>query len=226
MLSEAPLEGAHPCTHLEESMLSFFLFLGLVLPVQEAVSVEGVRLESAGPRRPSLDEILAAIRVVESGGERAGGVHATGDGGRAIGPFQIHRAHWVDARVQGRFEDCRDPQYARRVVVAYWKRWCPAALEGCDAEVLARVHNGGPGGQKERGTLAFWGKVKRELERGPGELRPASASSPARASPGNATDARPRPVPVSNPQPREKKRKRGRPRGTAALRGRRVRRRA
>lgn len=187
-------------------MLLFALFLGIALPAQSAVLLEGVPLESAVPRRHSLDEILEAVRVVESGGERAGGVHATGDGGRAIGPYQIHRTHWVDSRVPGRFEDCRDPQYARREVVAYWKRWCPAALEGCDAEVLARVHNGGPGGQKERGTLAFWDRVKRELE----QRRRAGELLPARASLGGAPDARPRHVPASSPRPREEPRKRSR----------------
>jgi hypothetical protein len=123
------------------------------------------RIETQTTPRYSLDEIIEAIRVTESGGHKDGGRHATGDGGRAIGPFQIHRAHWLDAGLAGEFQDCRDPGYARQVVVSYWKRWCPAALERCDAEVLARTHNGGPTGAKKEGTLVYWGKVEKALVR-------------------------------------------------------------
>lgn len=112
----------------------------------------------------SLDDILRAIQSVESGGHKDNGRHATGDGGRAIGPFQIHKEHWQDSRLDGRFEDCRDLAYARCVVIAYWQRWCPDALARRDAEVLARVHNGGPGGATKDGTLGYWNKVKRALE--------------------------------------------------------------
>ena len=116
-------------------------------------------------RRHSLDAILEAIREVETGGEKHGGRRATGDRGRSIGPYQVQRRHWIDSRLPGRFEDCRDPDYGRRELIAYWQRWCPAALEQCDAEVLARVHNGGPDGAREPCTLAFWSKVRKVLER-------------------------------------------------------------
>jgi hypothetical protein len=129
--------------------------------------------------RPTTDEILAAIRSVESGGCKDGGRHATGDGGRAIGPYQIHRRYWLDARLPGRFEDCRDPEYARRTVLAYWKRWCPAALERGDAEVLARVHNGGPDGAREACTLGFWRRVGRALA----GARTGAARASGRAAP-------------------------------------------
>ena len=152
------------------------------------------------PRMPSaytLDEILDAIRVVESGNHVDGGRSATGDGGRAIGPYQVHRAHWLDSRLAGRFEDCRDPEYARREVLAYWRRWCPRALESRDAEALARVHNGGPDGAREACTLPYWRKVEARLERAralrePVEIRRsprysgigrASAASDARVPP-------------------------------------------
>src|SRR5262245_12012362 len=75
----------------------------------------------------SLDELLAAIRMVESGGLKDGGRRATGDGGKAIGPFQIHRPYWIDSKIPGKHDDCRDPEYARRVVLAYWKRYAPKA---------------------------------------------------------------------------------------------------
>jgi hypothetical protein len=138
----------------------------------------------------TLDEILVALRTVETGGERHGGRHATGDGGVAIGPYQIHRAYWSDARLPGRFEDCRDPRYARAVVVAYWRRYCPEALAELDAQTLARVHNGGPDGHRETCTLRFWSKVERELAK----LRAKAAkpsSKPASPKPAPAPTERP-----------------------------------
>src|SRR5262245_20264492 len=91
------------------------------------------KLVNEARARWTLAEILDALRTVETGGERNGGRHAIGDGGAAIGPYQIHRAYWIDAKLPGRFEDCRDPDYARAVVLAYWKRYCPEALERLDA---------------------------------------------------------------------------------------------
>lgn len=123
-------------------------------------------LESApkqAVRGPSLDQILAAIRQVETGGCRDHGTRAIGDRGRAIGPFQIHRDYWRDARVPGRYEDCFDAAYARRVVLSYWRRHCPGALDALDAEVLARVHNGGPAGHRRNATVGYWRKVERAL---------------------------------------------------------------
>lgn len=144
--------------------------------------------------QPDLDEILAALRAVETGGSKSGGRHATGDGGSAIGPYQIHLNYWKDARIAGRFEDCRDPAYARSVVLAYWKRYAPKALAALDAEVLARVHNGGPDGHKETCTLAFWRKVQRELE-----LRREKRAAEARSTPPAPTEPAP-----SEAKPRRK----------------------
>ena len=147
-------------------MLPFALLLGLsgfarIVPEQpceeRALSTYPV------PRRYSLDAILEAVRAIETGGETNGGRDAIGDGGRAIGPYQIHRAYFVDAGVAGRYDDCRDPDYSRRVVLAYWTRWCPDALEHGDAEVLARTHNGGPEGARKPGTLVYWLKVEERL---------------------------------------------------------------
>ena len=141
-------------------MLALALWLGLMSPAALAPAAP----PAAAPRAAwTLDEVLAAVREVESGGSPDGGRTAHGDGGRALGPYQIHRAYWQDARLPGRYEDCRDPAYARRVVEAYWRRWCPRALAQVDAEVLARVHNGGPQGHTKAGTRAFWIKVERSL---------------------------------------------------------------
>lgn len=163
-----------PCGPFDVSdMLLFVLLLGLpatarALPAHRVT--ESVVTSSTVVPRFSLDAILEALRTTETGGQVNGGRDATGDGGRAIGPYQIHRPYFLDSGIAGRYEDCRDPEFARRVVIAYWKRWCPDALERCDAQVLARVHNGGPRGARKSSTLPYWRKV---------ELRLISASSPS-----------------------------------------------
>lgn len=119
--------------------------------------------ESAARTDWTIGEILTALRQVETGGAADDGRHAVGDGGRAIGPLQIHRAYWQDAGLPGSFEDCRDPDYARAVVLAYWRRYCPRALSDRDAEVLVRIHNGGPKGDRKSSTDGFWRKVEGAL---------------------------------------------------------------
>lgn len=100
--------------------------------------------------------LLVAMAAIESGHDSS----AVGDGGRAIGVYQIHPAYWKDSGVPGRWEDCRNPAYARRVILAYWKRYCPDALRNGDLEVLSRVHNGGPRGHKKKKTVAYWRKIQ------------------------------------------------------------------
>lgn len=160
-------------------------------PATAPVTTRSAPAEAAAARY-TLDEILLALRRVETGGERHGGRHAVGDGGVAIGPYQIQRAYWADSRVPGRYEDCRDPRYARAVVLAYWKRYCPKALEALDAQTLVRVHNGGPDGHREDCTLKFWRKIERELVK----LREAAIKA-KRAAP--AHEPRPARTPVEKP---------------------------
>ena len=134
----------------------------------------------------TLDELLDAIRQVESGGLKDGGRKATGDGGKAIGPYQIHKPYWEDSKVPGTHDDCRDPEYARKVVLAYWKRYAPKSLEKVDAQSLARVHNGGPDGAKQDCTLAFWAKVEHQLK----------AAREKRAQDAAGKDPKPKPPPA------------------------------
>ena len=89
-----------------------------------------------------------------------------GDDGRSIGPYQIQHAYWADAGLPGRWEDCRQIEYARRVMLAYWQRYCPEALDQADAEVLARTHNGGPQGAHRAATLPYWADVQARLAAG------------------------------------------------------------
>ena len=105
------------------------------------------------------ERLLDAIRQVESGGR-----DLTGDGGRAIGPYQIHRRYWQDAvrldpSLGGTYNDCRREQYARRVVRVYLAHYG----KGKTDEQMARIHNGGPTGHRKRATVGYWTKIRRVL---------------------------------------------------------------
>jgi len=123
----------------------------------------GVSSRQSAIRNPqsAIERLLAAIRQVESGGND----RAIGDGGKAIGPYQLHREYWIDGGGEpGRYRlDAWDAAACRPVILGYWKRYCPAALAAGDARTLARVHNGGPNGARKAATLPYWRKVQRQL---------------------------------------------------------------
>lgn len=107
---------------------------------------------------------LDAICLAESSGGRD---LRDGDGGRAIGPYQIHRAYWVDGTrflgVDWPYSDARDAVKARRVVRAYVTRYQRAGGYPATAESWARTHNGGPRGPAKAATLRYWLKVRGHL---------------------------------------------------------------
>jgi hypothetical protein len=153
----------------EDRLVLERLFTGLGAIVIAAIVA--ARCERDGDRRvPRLwprAQILAAIRFVESG-DRAD--PPDGDLGLAIGPFQIHEIYWRDALRQrpalgGAYADCRRRDYAEQVVAAYMERWVPAAWAAGDAEVIARTHNGGPGGAARAATVPYWQRVAARLSR-------------------------------------------------------------
>lgn len=104
------------------------------------------------------DSFWRALHVVETGGKRGAIV---GDNGAALGPLQIHRRYWQDARVSGRYEDCADLAYSIKVASSYLKKYAQKAWQSGDVETLARIHNGGPQGDKKPATLHYADKVKR-----------------------------------------------------------------
>ena len=99
-----------------------------------------------------------ALHLVETSG-RTGPI--LGDGGRALGPLQIHKAYHADARIGGDYARCADLDYSRRVVTAYLQRYAPAAWAAGDVTTLARIHNGGPRGASKQATVAYGDKVAR-----------------------------------------------------------------
>ena len=116
------------------------------------------------PSDYNTDRILVSIRQVETGGCKNPST-AVGDGGKAIGPFQIHQSYWQDAvdfdpSIGGVYSDCTNEAYARRIVIAYLSRYCKSWSD----ENCARTHNGGPSGGKRKATLKYWQKVQKHLD--------------------------------------------------------------
>jgi hypothetical protein len=107
------------------------------------------------------DAFWRALHLVETGGRRGA---ILGDNGKALGPLQIHRAYWQDARVGGRYEDCADFDYSKRVAAAYLRRYAPEAWDKGDIFTLARIHNGGLNGARKPATIPYAQKVLRNIK--------------------------------------------------------------
>ena len=122
-------------------------------------------------------QTLDAIRQVETGGEPNDGIGAVGDNGNAIGPYQIWKVYHTDAAERdSTLTDYRrcllSKEYSERVVRAYMYRYARAALLRleagtgtlADVERISRIHNGGPRGASKDSTLAYWRKVRRQVQ--------------------------------------------------------------
>ena len=107
----------------------------------------------------NLGPLIAALITVESNGNDT----AIGDGGRAIGALQIHKAVVVDAnRIAGTsytHQQMTNRIAARRVCEVYLTHYG----KGCTTEQLARRWNGGPTGDRKSATITYWNKVKKHL---------------------------------------------------------------
>lgn len=142
--------------HIHRNIIIAVLFVcGLLATLAAAVPP---------PSDYNTSRILDAIRQVETGGCR-NPAEAVGDGGRAIGPFQIHQCYWADAveydpSIGGVYTDCKNEAYARRIVTAYLSRYCKQWTD----ENAARIHNGGPSGHKRKATVKYWQKVEKHLD--------------------------------------------------------------
>ena len=109
----------------------------------------------------TVDNLLDAMYAVESNR----GKSLLGDGGQAIGPYQIWREYWQDAvdfdpSIGGSYKDCMDKAYSEKIIRAYWARYAP---KGATLEQLARIHNGGPKGHTRNATLKYWKKIVKAM---------------------------------------------------------------
>lgn len=122
---------------------------------------------------------LTAVATVESNNDP----NAVGDDGKAIGLYQIHESYWKDAvdhdpTIGGKYNDCYDPEYAKRIVLAYMDRYAREALRDGDWEKCSRIHNGGPGIMRKQyskrkrdraaweATTRYWTKVQNTMNGG------------------------------------------------------------
>ena len=108
----------------------------------------------------TISNLISALIIVESSGNDL----AIGDGGRAIGPLQIHKAVVLDVnKFTGshyRHQDMTNRAQARAVCEAYLRHYG----KGATTEQLARRWNGGPKGDTKTSTEAYWAKVKKHLK--------------------------------------------------------------
>ena len=112
------------------------------------------------PSSVDVPRILNAIQKVETGGCKNPSA-AVGDNGKAIGPFQIHKAYWQDAvqydpSIGGKYEDCKDVVYARKIVVAYFSRYAP----NWNLDTVSGIHNCGPKVSNSSAAKEYRRKVK------------------------------------------------------------------
>ena len=111
-----------------------------------------VAVTSAAAVNPNdVERLLDAIARIESHCDP----NAVGDGGRALGAYQIHRAYWEEGTellgVNWPHRDATDPKKARRVVKAFLLHYG----QGKSLLEMARIHNGGPRGDKKKATLPY-----------------------------------------------------------------------
>jgi hypothetical protein len=102
-----------------------------------------------------IERLLDAIARIESHCSP----NAVGDGGRALGAYQIHRVYWEEGTellgVDWPHRDATDPKKARRVVKAYLLHYG----KGKSLLEMARIHNGGPYGDRKKATLCYARKI-------------------------------------------------------------------
>lgn len=108
----------------------------------------------------TISNLISALIIVESSGNDL----AVGDGGKAIGPLQIHRGVVLDVnRITGsnyRHSEMTNRAQARAVCEAYLRHYG----KGASTEQLARRWNGGPRGDTRPSTEAYWAKVRKHLK--------------------------------------------------------------
>ncbi len=119
---------------------------------------------------PDMDVIstdfLWALAGVESGHNDA----AYNEAEQAVGRFQIRACYLADANealgTSYTLSQMSDPKIAMAVVRAYLTRWGDAYEKRtgnpATAEVLARIHNGGPRGAEKDCTLAYARRFRKE----------------------------------------------------------------
>ena len=113
--------------------------------------------------------LLSALIAVESGGRD----DAVGRSGESIGVLQIHPSCLQDVnRVTGRayalcdrWNTAKSKEICTAYLSHYGRLYERRTGRKADAEVLARMWNGGPRGYAKESTRRYWAKVQAELQR-------------------------------------------------------------
>jgi hypothetical protein len=128
------------------------LYLAVLMPAWCATASPP---PAAAAAPDDIERLLDAIARIESHCDP----NAVGDGGRALGAYQIHRVYWEDGTkllgVDWPHRDATDLKKARRVVKAYLLHYG----KGKSLLDMARIHNGGPHGHRKEATLCYARKI-------------------------------------------------------------------
>lgn len=112
-------------------------------------------------------ELFHAIWMTESSGQVD---PPDGDNGDSIGPYQISKAYFSDAKefdktITFEYEELRgNKEKSEQVIRAYMQRYAP---DNATAEQIARIHNAGPRAltkERIRLTNKYWAKVREYLD--------------------------------------------------------------
>ena len=115
----------------------------------------------------NITNLITALIAVESGGNDM----AIGDGGKALGPLQIHRAVVLDVnRITGshyRHQDMTNRAQARAVCEAYLRHYVTEKRINRNPTVadFAKVWNSGPNGFKKTVSDNYVRKFEAELRK-------------------------------------------------------------
>jgi hypothetical protein len=129
-----------------------------------------------------LQQLILSLLPVLAQVESNNNPNAVGDGGKAIGIYQIHAEYWEDGcnfkQVDWPYDWAKRPNKSAEIVTAYLMYYGMVyekrTGKKATAEVLCRIHNGGPSGWKKKATVKYWNKCKRLIPAAAAE-RPAGS---------------------------------------------------
>ena len=169
-------------------IITLIVIFGFSSPSSGDLQTTGLQVPNISTPAITFEDLLDAIEWVESKGDP----NAVGDGGNAIGAYQIHKIYVDDVnRIMQLFMDEMQPDIdAGRITSAalvqidgvmyntlfsYDDRLDKdksRAMTGIylfhygenkSFEDMARIHNGGPTGYRKESTLSYWEKIKERL---------------------------------------------------------------
>ncbi|XP_072041055.1 uncharacterized protein [Amphiura filiformis] len=118
-------------------------------------------------------DCLHCICMIESNCRQLNPICRWDVNSESCGPYQIKEVYYIDAKpyaegvLGGDYHSCTSVFHcSEQAVHAYMKRYATSSRLGHapTCEDFARIHNGGPNGHLNDGTLQYWNKVKTCLD--------------------------------------------------------------